>query len=384
MAVSSSRPDSIIDLGPFLAKFRRTTARPDTSDADLELGDLVEDSPSRPEPSGRRLAGLTVTWQLFLALIGLSMAISAVTTPLVLVIDPLLPRDHLILVGLLIYSAAILTAAGAYWLLRGLVGRWLRRLDQDQTLIQHRNSLEAGNPFAHAGVQATEIDRLVDTVSGLVAELKYQLDSKKRTERNDLIRTITALATALEARDPHTQNHSKSVARLSVRLGRYLGLGHEELYEIHLAGLLHDIGKIAVPDEVLMKPGRLTESEMRQVQAHVEWSWNILAPITMLGSVALMVRHHHERFDGKGYPDRLAGMHIPLGARIMAVADMFVAMTEDRPYRKGLPIDVAVAELERVADSQVDPALVTAFLACLDEDGVYQADGSLSKRAAAN
>ena len=230
----------------------------------------------------------------------------------------------------------------------------------------------------------TELDQLVDTVSGLVDELKYQLDSKQRTERNDLIRTITALATALEARDPHTQNHSKTVARLSVRLGRHVGLRREELYEIHLAGLLHDIGKIAVPDEILMKPGRLTEEEMRQVQAHVEWSWNILAPITMLGSVALMVRHHHERYDGKGYPDRLSGEAIPLGARIMAVADMFVAMTEDRPYRKGLPIELAVAELHRVAGSQVDPALVTAFLACLEEDDIHQPAESISKRAAAN
>ncbi|HEX7880465.1 MAG TPA: HD domain-containing phosphohydrolase, partial [Candidatus Eisenbacteria bacterium] len=161
-------------------------------------------------------------------------------------------------------------------------------------------------------------------------------------------------------------------------------LSREALYEIHLAGLLHDIGKIAVPDEVLMKPGRLTDLEMRQVQAHVEWSWNILSPITMLGPVGLMVRHHHERFDGHGYPDRLAGDAIPQGARIMAVADMFVAMTEDRPYRKGLPVEVAVAELQRVSGSQVDPALVRSFLECLEIDGLYEPIVSESKRAAAN
>lgn len=382
--MSSSSSESIIDLKPFLAKFRRASAPPGPADSELAFGDLVEDSPCRPEPASTRVAGLTVTWRLFMGLLGLSMVVGAITTPLILVIDPLLPRDHLILVGLLIYCSSILTAAGAYWLVRGLVGRWLLRLNLDRTLMQHRDSVGSKPPLTQSRVQATEIDQLVDTVSGLMTELKYQLDSKKRTERNDLIRTITALATALEARDPHTQNHSKSVARFSVRLGRHLGLGHEELYEIHLAGLLHDIGKIAVPDEVLMKPGRLTEMEMRQVQAHVEWSWNILSPITMLGSVGLIVRHHHERFDGKGYPDRLGGMDIPLGARIMAVADMFVAMTEDRPYRKGLPLEVAVAELSRVADSQVDPVLVTAFLACLEEDGLLQPDSSFSKRAAAN
>ncbi|MDZ4803880.1 MAG: HD-GYP domain-containing protein [Candidatus Eisenbacteria bacterium] len=382
--MSSSRSDSIVDLKPFLAKFRRSQAPQIQSDATLDFEDLVGDAPSRPEHSGTRAAGLTVTWRLFLGFLGMSLAIGAITTPLILVIDPLLSREHLLLVGLLIYTSSILTATSAYWLVRGLVGRWLQALKYDQTLIWHRAAAGIGASSRGSGVQATELDQLVDTVSGLVDELKYQLDSKQRTERNDLIRTITALATALEARDPHTQNHSKTVARLSVRLGRHVGLRREELYEIHLAGLLHDIGKIAVPDEILMKPGRLTEEEMRQVQAHVEWSWNILAPITMLGSVALMVRHHHERYDGKGYPDRLSGEAIPLGARIMAVADMFVAMTEDRPYRKGLPIELAVAELHRVAGSQVDPALVTAFLACLEEDDIHQPAESISKRAAAN
>lgn len=382
--MASSRAAPIVDLKPLLARFRRSPAPPSTPGNSLEFEDLVCDAPSRPEHSSQRVVGLTVTWRLFMGLLGMSLAIAAMITPLILVIDPLLSREHLLLVGLLIYSSSILTATSAYWLLRGLVGRWLRELKRDKDLLRQGAPAETAVSAVKSGVQATELDQLVETVSDLVSELKYQRDSKHRTERNDLIRTITALATALEARDPHTQNHSKSVARLSVRLGRQVGLRREELYEIHLAGLLHDIGKIAVPDEILMKPGRLTDAEMRQVQAHVEWSWNILSPITMLGSVGLIVRHHHERFDGKGYPDRLAGAAIPLGARIMAVADMFVAMTEDRPYRKGLPVEMAVAELQRVAESQVDPALVTTFLACLEEDEYYRPGVSTSNRAAAN
>jgi hypothetical protein len=380
--VSSSRPEAIIDLKPFLARFRKNPVSVPHPDGHIDFGDMVDDPPDRPTHTSARAGGITATWRLFLGLLALSLAIGAVITPLILVIDPYLSREHLLMVGLLVYSACILTATGAYWLVRGLVANWLHRLERDPALVARRPA--AAEPGVAHRVQATEIDRLLGTVSGLMDELRFQLDTHKRAERNDLIRTITALARALEARDPHTQNHSRSVARHSVRLGRHLGLSRDALYEIHLAGLLHDIGKIAVPDEVLMKPGRLTDLEMRQVQAHVEWSWNILSPITMLGPVGLMVRHHHERFDGQGYPDRLAGEAIPLGARIMAVADMFVAMTEDRPYRKGLPVEVAVAELRRVSGSQVDPALVTAFLSCLEADDLYEPFESESKRAAAN
>jgi HD-GYP domain-containing protein (c-di-GMP phosphodiesterase class II) len=383
--VSSSRPRSIIEITPFLPRPPRTISRDALAEAGGDFIELVDDPPAPPDAARLRASGLTVTWRLFLSLLGLSVAIGAVITPLILLIDPFLSREHLLLVGLLIYSASILTATGAYWLVRGLTARWLRRLSLEAEGVRTTNAPEesASNRTDRPGVQATEIDRLFETVTGLIDELKYQLDTQKRTERNDLIRTITALARALEARDPYTQNHSRSVARLSVQLGKRLGLSREALYEIHLAGILHDIGKIGVPDQVLMKPGRLTEEEMALVRAHVEWSYTILSPITMLGQVGLIVRHHHERFDGEGYPDRLAGEAIPLGARVMAVADMFVAMIEDRPYRKGLPVPTAIAELRRVSGSQVDPSLVACFLAGLEEDGWLQDEG-VSNRAAAN
>ncbi len=212
-----------------------------------------------------------------------------------------------------------------------------------------------------------------------------RIEGLRRREKNDLVHTISALAVALEARDPYTKDHSRQVARLSVRLGRRLGLKRSELYEIHLAGLLHDIGKIGIPDEILLKPSRLTESETLIVKSHVVWSYDILSKVRGLGSVAVIARHHHERFDGAGYPDGLSGTGIPLGARVMAVADMFMAMTEDRPYRKGLPIPEAVDELHRVSGRQLDPRCVEEFLAMLAEEATYPAaDDSGSKSAAAN
>ena len=388
MAVSSSRPESIVDLKPFLARFRPTSAAgptpPETGEIQIDFEDMVDDPPARTRPYVGPGHAFTVTWQLFLGFLAMALVIGAIVTPLILLVDPYLPREHRLLVGLPIYSASILTATATYWLVRGLAGRWLRQLDPAQALMGQRGYANSQSPRrSTAGVQATELDRLVTTVSDVVEELRYQVDTQRVAERNDLIHTITALARALEARDPHTQNHSRTVARHSVRLGHHLGLSRDMLYEIHLAGLLHDIGKIAIPDAVLMKPGRLTDAEMRQVQAHVEWSWNILSPITTLGNVGLMVRHHHERYDGQGYPDRLSGRSIPLGARIIAVTDMFVAMTEDRPYRKGLSVDVALAELTRVAGTQVDPGLVARFLDCLEQDGLYVPSAS-AKRAAAN
>lgn len=382
--MTGSNGRKVVDLRPILERLHPSIDARPPANTGFEFIDLVDDPPAPPDPSNSaRTRSLTATWTIFLSLLVMSLAIGAIVTPLALVLDPFLAREHLFVTGLLIYSAAVLTAAGAYWIVRGMTARLLQRVATESPAADPPVSQETGR----RRVQATEIDQLVDTVTGLLTQLRYRIDHEKRSEHNTLIRTITALATALEARDPYTQNHSRSVARLSVKLGQKMGLARENLYELHLAGLLHDIGKIGVPDEVLLKPARLTPEEVLQVQAHVEWSYTILSPIPMLGQVGLIARHHHERFDGHGYPSRLAGVDIPLGARIMAVADMFVAMTEDRPYRKGLPISAAVDELRRVAGSQVDPLCVEHFLACLEADGLIQpdeADVSESKRAVAN
>ena len=173
---------------------------------------------------------------------------------------------------------------------------------------------------------------------------------------------------ALEARDPHTRNHSARVAQLAVRLGREMGLGDGELYELHLAGLLHDIGKIGIPDAILLKPGGLTRDEYETMKSHPSLGGRILAGIPGLESVVEVVLHHHEMYDGRGYPDGLAGTDIPLGARIMAASDTYLSMVEDRPYRRAQSLGAVTRELRRVAGRQLDPDVVDALLVMINKE----------------
>jgi HD-GYP domain-containing protein (c-di-GMP phosphodiesterase class II) len=175
--------------------------------------------------------------------------------------------------------------------------------------------------------------------------------------------TLRSLAGALEARDAYTRGHSESVAQLSMRVAERLGLPEEERKEIYFAALLHDIGKIGVRDEVLLKPGRLTVEEMEIIRGHPIFGDAILGPLKFLGRVTGMVKHHHERWDGSGYPDRLQGEDIPLASRIVAVADTFDALTSDRPYRHRKSVTEALAVIREEAGRQFDPRVVEALLA---------------------
>src|SRR5262249_46511397 len=139
------------------------------------------------------------------------------------------------------------------------------------------------------------------------------------------------------AKDPYTYGHSERVARIGVELGRELGLGEDDLGDIYLAGLLHDVGKIGIRDDVLNKPDALTEEEQLHIQEHVTIGYSILAELGQIRNLLAGVLYHHERCDGRGYPDGLAGDHIPLLARILAVADGFDAMCHPRPYREAIP-----------------------------------------------
>lgn len=374
----------ILNIAPHLPK-RPAPPRPDypAPSAGNDFLDMVDDAPSHAPDQVRKTARVTVTWKIFFAMLLTGLAIGLMAMQFVFLFLRDVPHSHALPIGLVAVAACMLTAYVNYRVLRLLAGRLLTRV-VDQT-----REMFAIPPHAHL-LQASEIDRLDDALLHLLSGVKFQFDSQKRIERNDLIQTITALATALEARDPYTRNHSRSVARLTVRLGAKMGLSRDFLYDLHLAGLLHDIGKIGVPDGILLKPTRLTEEEMRTVEGHVVWSYNILNPIKILGQVGTIVRHHHERYDGKGYPDRLAGEQIPFGSRVISVVDMFMAMTEDRPYRKGLPVEAAIKELRRVSGAQLDPHCVAEFLELLASDGLVQASGPEpeveveSKRAAAN
>jgi len=179
-----------------------------------------------------------------------------------------------------------------------------------------------------------------------------------------VVRSIDAMIKALEAKDFYTRGHSQRVTLYSVAIAEELGLPERELEDLRRASVLHDLGKIGVREAVLNKPGKLTEEEFAEVARHPETAVRILEPIPFFLPLLPAIRHHHERFDGKGYPSRLAGSNIPFASRIMAIADTFDAMTSTRAYRKALPVADAIAEIRRCSGTQFDPDIVPVFLAC--------------------
>ena len=206
-------------------------------------------------------------------------------------------------------------------------------------------------------------------------DLERQLDDyranleEKVKEQTDVInsmyvRSIDAMIKALEAKDFYTRGHSQRVTLYSMAIAAELGMKGQELEDLHRASVLHDLGKIGVREAVLNKAGKLTEEEFGEIVRHPETAVRILEPIPFFRPLLPAILHHHERFDGKGYPSRLAGRSIPLASRIMAIADTFDAMTSTRAYRKALPVADAIAEIRRCSGTQFDPDIVPAFLAC--------------------
>ncbi len=188
------------------------------------------------------------------------------------------------------------------------------------------------------------------------------LDASNRELRDLSDSLILAFVNVLEAKSPWTRGHSERVTAIAVEIGRTMGLGPRELEDLRVAGFLHDIGKVGVFAQILEKPGPLTDIEMELIRLHPAKGVEILAPISQLESILPIVRHHHERMDGRGYPDGLAGAAIPLPARILAVADAYDAMISSRPYRPGMGRTRAIEEVRRVRGTQLDPDVVDAFL----------------------
>lgn len=178
--------------------------------------------------------------------------------------------------------------------------------------------------------------------------------------------TLQALVAAVDAKDSYTARHSIAVTDYAIAIGRRLGLSNSELADLERAGLLHDVGKIGTPEAVLLKPERLTDDEFVVITSHAEISGHIVETVPFLSHLMPIVRGHHERWDGGGYPDRLKGERIPMLARVLAVADSFDAMTSERPYRKPVSLDLARAEVIRCTGTQFDPACVKALLDALD------------------
>jgi putative nucleotidyltransferase with HDIG domain len=195
-------------------------------------------------------------------------------------------------------------------------------------------------------------------------DLYVRGSSRYRDLQDLLVGLARSLTAAIDAKDSYTYGHSERVARIAVELGRELGLQEEELSDVLLAGLLHDIGKIGIRDAVLSKPGPLTPEEFEHVKQHATIGYSILQNLRSIIHLLPGVRNHHERYDGKGYLDGLAGDAIPLLARILAVADSYDAMTTNRPYRRALPVPQVEQILDEGAGTQWDKRVIAAFQAC--------------------
>ncbi len=204
-----------------------------------------------------------------------------------------------------------------------------------------------------------------------VRERTKQLARKHHELRTAYVQTVGALAEAVDAKDAYTRGHSERVGVYASKIAREMGFTKEFIERVYIAGLLHDVGKIGIPDAVITKPDKLTEEEYDEIKRHPEIGAKILEPVDFLADIVPCVRHHHEWYDGSslGYPDRLRNDAIPLPSRIILVADTVEAMTSDRPYRKALSIDCVVSELNKYSGSQFDPACTEAFLRLLDREG---------------
>jgi HD-GYP domain-containing protein (c-di-GMP phosphodiesterase class II) len=212
-------------------------------------------------------------------------------------------------------------------------------------------------------------ERELALLEGLAQQAKLAIANASSYEglERTFVSTVEALANALEANDEYTSTHARWITDLSLRVGRELGLDERTLKCLELGALLHDIGKIGIPSDVLSKPGRLTAVERKLVQTHPELGERIIAPIDRLQVVRPIVRHCHERWDGHGYPDGLAGEDIPLESRIIFVCDAYHAMTTDRPYRRRLSHREAVRRLAEGAGTQFDPNVVAVALRVLGQ-----------------
>ena len=210
-----------------------------------------------------------------------------------------------------------------------------------------------------SGVKAISQMNLIKDINN---ELKDTYDKLEKA----YLETIQVLRYTVEAKDSYTRGHSDRVSEFSMLLGQKLGLSDKEINTLKIGGLFHDIGKIGVPDSILLKESKLTDDEYSEIKNHPSIGAHILSNATIFKEVIPIVKHHHERYDGNGYPGKLKGEEIPLLARITAVADAFDAMSSKRTYRNSLDIDTVKAEIERCKGTQFDPKCADAFLDILN------------------
>jgi putative nucleotidyltransferase with HDIG domain len=227
------------------------------------------------------------------------------------------------------------------------------------------------------------VDEFTDEVTNALERARIRHEAIQYRFVTPILEGVTlALTAAIEARDLETGQHCIELGTFGERVARLLGLSEQDRTTIRIGGYLHDVGKIAIADRILLKPGPLTPEEYAEMQRHSEIGGAIVQTHEAMTEIARIVRHHHERFDGRGYPDRLAGLDIPLGARIIAVADAFSAMTTNRVYRAAIPVEAAWAELHEHSGSQFDPAIVELFETVVDIDDLVAREAVAAGRSA--
>ena len=242
------------------------------------------------------------------------------------------------------------------------VSGWLAAINHVHRMDRQQEPLLALSQYEFGTVEAS----LLSSVASMLATHARNVELFREKEAI-LVGVVRAMVSAIDAKDPYTCGHSERVALVARRIAHEMGLEEEACEQIYLSGLMHDLGKLGVADAVLRKAGPLSEEEWNQIRPHPERGWAILQRVEQLGYLIPGVLHHHEQFDGRGYPDGLAGEEIPLAARILAVADAYDAMASDRPYRKGMPQERVERILREGAGTQWDPAVIDAFFRALDD-----------------
>jgi putative nucleotidyltransferase with HDIG domain len=261
---------------------------------------------------------------------------------------------------LAVFSFLLLVGVAGSFLLTSLLTRPVRELSAGVADLKDGKRMHPLRVYSE-----DELGRLTESFNDMTALITAQKDSLSRYAQDleeAYVSTVRVLSAAIDARDNFTLGHSTRVAQLSLELGRDLGLDPAQLEDLEVACLFHDVGKIKLPDSILLKKGKLDTLEKREMRRHTEYGTEILSNARSLLKYIPAVRHHHERYDGTGYPDGLSGKKIPLAAAIISLADMYDAVTSDRPYRQALSDEQAQAEIAGLSGMQFDPELAARFV----------------------
>ena len=226
-------------------------------------------------------------------------------------------------------------------------------------------------------VKPFNVEKLLSVLKRGIREQKLTRENARLNDelKHTYMEVMVSLATAIDAKNHQTQHHSQQVTKYTLIISEKLNLPQEEREAIGRAASLHDIGKIGIPDPILTKPGSLNNEEWAQIEQHPDRGAAILSPLEFLSEVVPMIRHHHEKYKGSGYPDRLKGEDISLGARIISVADAFEAMISERPYRRALSQEEALKEIEAGLGDQFDPQIGKLFISAIKNNGKIPDEG---------